>query len=118
MLNKKTAAGCKYNIDSFNLYIKSNQVELLVYDFSGCVVGFILTFDMVDWGFIEVVAVKPEFRRAGIGKKLINHVIAHKKPQWFVTETCYNKIDRGVKKFITECGFVPSHQRTEWVYIP
>lgn len=115
-LNKQVQSECKYNLESFELYIDSEHVNIHVYENNSIIIGFILTFDMVDWGFIEVVSVDPAHRRKGIASQLIKHVIQHPKPLWFVIESCYNLSDNGVDTLLKNTGFQPSSQRTEWVY--
>ena len=92
----------------FSKYIENGNIN--VFD-SGGVIGFVLFFDHITWGYIELLCVDPQNRLDGVGKKLIDSI---NNPNWGVVETCCHLSDMDSNLFVRKCGFVPSNQETVW----
>jgi len=75
--------------------------------------GFILFFDHVTWGYIELLCVSKYHRNKNVGKSLLNSV---NNKKWGVVELCCLVDDVETIKFTKKCGFIPSNQITEWYY--
>jgi ribosomal-protein-alanine N-acetyltransferase len=92
------------------------EYDCLVAEAAGRVVGFLVTrATAADEGEILNIAVEPAFRRSGIGRILMETLLADGPKTWFleVRESNYGAIN-----FYKTLGFLPSGRRENYYHEP
>ena len=79
---------------------------LTAVDETGAVAGYIGCHTVLDEGYIANVAVSPDFRRQGIGKKLVQALLAQSTDLSFVTLEVRVSNDPAIRLY-TGCGVQP-----------
>lgn len=70
----------------------TEKAELLVAHINNNLVGFLLAFDHITWGYVDILYVKPEYRKKGAAKVLIA-TLMERRSGWQVIELCYDSDD-------------------------
>lgn len=96
--------------DDFISYINNGIIN--VYD-DGVIKGFVLFFNHVTWGYIELICVNMKYRGCGIGELLVNSV---KNDNWNQVETCCFIDDDSTINVFKKYKFKRSNQITDWYY--
>jgi len=94
----------------FTKYVENGNINVYEDTLDG-VCGFVLFFDHITWGYIEMLCVSPKNRLSGIGRKLLNSVSNN---SWGVVEVCCHLFDEESNLFVKKCGFEKSNQETTW----
>ncbi len=108
-INIKLMNSVKNTEYDFIKYVENGNIN--VYEDKNEICGFVLFFDHITWGYIELLCVDPKNRLSGIGEKLINSVNDDK---WGVVEVCCHLSDEESNLFVKKCGFDLSNQETTW----
>ena len=90
---------------------------LTAVDETGAVAGYIGCHTVLDEGYIANVAVSPDFRRQGIGKKLVQALLAQSTDLSFVTLEVRVSNDPAIRLY-TGCGFQPVGTRKKFYSHP
>lgn len=90
---------------------------LTAVDETGTVAGYIGCHTVLDEGYIANVAVSPDFRRQGIGKKLVQALLAQSTDLSFVTLEVRVSNDPAIRLY-TGCGFQPAGTRKKFYSHP
>lgn len=90
---------------------------LTAVDETGTVAGYIGCQTVLDEGYIANVAVSPDFRRQGIGKKLVQALLAQSTDLSFVTLEVRVSNDPAIQLY-TGCGFQPAGTRKKFYSHP
>lgn len=90
---------------------------LTAVDETGTVAGYIGCHTVLDEGYIANVAVSPDFRRQGIGKKLVQALLAQSPDLSFVTLEVRVSNDPAIQLY-TGCGFQPVGTRKNFYSHP
>lgn len=90
---------------------------LTAVDETGTVAGYIGCHTVLDEGYIANVAVSPDFRRQGIGKKLVQALLAQSTDLSFVTLEVRVSNDPAIQLY-TGCGFQPAGTRKKFYSHP
>ena len=106
-------AGLKYRVTDWPLYVTAPQALLLIAHVRGNPAGFILGYDLVNWGLIDVLAVTPEWRRAGVGTALVNAFEQHGRGRWVASELATDPEDEDLRRFLHDRGYTVAGT-TDW----
>ena len=90
---------------------------LTAVDESGTVAGYIGCHTVLDEGYIANVAVAPAFRRRGIGRRLVQALLARSADLTFVTLEVRASNAPAIALY-TACGFVPVGTRRRFYSHP
>lgn len=90
---------------------------LTAIDQTGRVVGYIGSHTVLDEGYIANVAVSPDIRRQGIGKKLVYALLAQSTDLSFVTLEVRVSNEPAIRLY-TDCGFQPVGTRKKFYSHP
>ena len=90
---------------------------LTAVDETGTVAGYIGCHTVLDEGYIANVAVSPDFRRKGIGKQLVNTLLAQLQDLAFVTLEVRVSNEPAIALY-RGCGFVPVGTRKKFYSHP
>ena len=90
---------------------------LTAVDETGTVAGYIGCHTVLDEGYIANVAVSPAFRRQGIGRMLVQELLARSKSLAFVTLEVRTSNEPAIALY-TGCGFVPVGTRKKFYSHP
>jgi len=103
----------KYDESDFTDYVKDGRSMLLVYDDGREIVGFLLAYDLVNWCYIDVLIIRPDRVRKGIGSALVRY-LSMMNDGWDCIEVCYY-VDQRIEGFFTGLGFDTNDAVTRWV---
>ncbi|VVB75731.1 Acetyltransferase (GNAT) family protein [Candidatus Tiddalikarchaeum anstoanum] len=104
-----------HKIKDFYDYLKNKQSILLVYKIEGEVAGFTLLYDMISWGYLDIICINKKYRNKGIASKLIEHALDIRHEAWESLEACYFEGDNGVESFFKKNNFTLNKKPTIWV---
>lgn len=90
---------------------------LTAVDETGAVAGYIGCHTVLDEGYIANVAVSPDFRRLGIGRKLVQALLEQSADLSFVTLEVRVSNDPAIQLY-TGCGFQPAGTRKNFYSHP
>lgn len=90
---------------------------LTAVDETNIVAGYIGCHTVLDEGYIANVAVSPDFRRRGIGKQLVETLLAQLEELAFVTLEVRASNEPAIALY-TGCGFVPVGTRKKFYSHP
>lgn len=106
-----TEAGLKEELDN------TCARFLTAIDETGTVAGYIGCHTVLDEGYIANVAVSPDFRRQGIGKKLVQTLLEQSTDLSFVTLEVRVSNEPAIRLY-TDCGFQPVGTRKKFYTHP
>jgi ribosomal protein S18 acetylase RimI-like enzyme len=69
------------------------------------ILGFCLAYDLVTWGFVDILCVRPEARKMGIGSELLHWIEDLYDHRWGAIELCYNGYDPQLHQFVRKHGY-------------
>lgn len=108
---------CKYTARDFYLHMKEGLIYVYENENNDSkiknIIGFVLYYDHITWGYIEIICVDEKYRNKGIGNDLLNSVTNIK---WSNVELCCHLTDVDMIEYFEKRGFVCSNQKTEWLY--
>lgn len=80
-----------YCIDDLTVLMAApDRCIIAVAEAAGAVIGFAVAYDMILWGYIDIVAVSPFHRKAGVGRSLLAFVAAQ-RTSWLSIAACHHE---------------------------
>jgi ribosomal protein S18 acetylase RimI-like enzyme len=104
--NSAVVLGLTYESSDWRLYLGAPHVSLLVAEDCGLIQGFLLGYDLVNWGYVETLVVDNETRRQGIGSSLLEAFERVGLGRWVAVELCLDPNDRNLADWVSRQGFV------------
>jgi ribosomal protein S18 acetylase RimI-like enzyme len=93
--------GVKYSESDFVAYCEKSHVIFLVAEAKERIVGYLLAFDHVSWGYLDVLCIHPEYRDKSVGSQLIAFLeFLGGLRGWDLVELCRDEADTRIGKFV------------------
>jgi ribosomal protein S18 acetylase RimI-like enzyme len=111
----KTTAGLAYEESDWRLYVGRPHVRLIVAEgrLDRGVVGMLLGYDLVNWGYCDVLVVSEKARKLGIGSRLLAAFECSGEDHWVASELAVDQEDEGLRAFVKKHGYAEAGT-TEW----
>ena len=107
-------AGLTYEVSDWPLYVGVAHVHLLIAETKeGEVVGFLLGYDLVNWGYIDILVVRHSARGKGAGAALIASFEKRAEGRWVASELAVDPEDVELWVFLKGRGYTKAGT-TEW----
>lgn len=100
-----------YDEEDFRRIIEAPHVRAVVAEAQGRAVGVALAFDMVIWGYIDLLVVHKDWRIHGLGKKLVEEIPTD---GWWALELCHLAELEGLGKMAERIGFQACGKSWTW----
>lgn len=109
---EKESNGSPWSPLSFEKEIDHEPTEFLVATKGGDVVGYAGAWIIADECHVTTIAVAPEYRRQGLGKKMMDEILARSKDRGVLCATLEVRADNEAAiKMYEKLGFVISGKR-------
>ena len=103
-----------YELDDFYDYLKDPRVIILVSKEEKNLAGFIISYDLLDWAYMDVVCVAKNFRGKNIGGRLIDELFKI-NPKLESIEACYYSDDVIMENFFKKNKIEFNRKPMIWV---
>jgi len=109
----KTTAGLAYEEGDWKLYVQWPHVQLFVAEQFDSLVGVLLGYDLVNWGYCDVLVVSEKARSLGVGTNLLLAFERSCEGRWVASELAVDREDEGLREFVKKRGYAEAGM-TEW----
>ncbi len=111
-----------YEEEDFAAYIGVPHCKLLIAEawapeLRGTILGFALAYDMVTWGYLDILCVRPEHRGHNIGSHLLSCLETGYADRWGELEVCYYEDDDIIEGYLKRRGYI-DHEDVVWCVKP
>jgi ribosomal protein S18 acetylase RimI-like enzyme len=101
----------QYKLEDFELAVRRNaQCQVIVAIQEYHLVGFLLAYDMLTWGYADLICVKGTLRGKGIAQQLVEFLEVQAPKHWQYLEFCYDPNDKSVSRLVEKAGFLPNFE--------
>lgn len=104
-----------YDASDWLAYAGVPHVKLLVAEFAGRIVGMCLGYDLVRWGYLDVLVVDPRCRSRKVGSGLYDAFMAVGRGRWSTAEASVDPREVTLKNFIRKRRGIKSGGTAEWL---
>lgn len=95
----------EYGEEDLRAYIEAPHCLFLVAISGGEVVGLVIAYDLVTWGYCDEICVAHQSRGGGIGEALLQAVDRIGAGRWACLEVCYDRADPKTGQYLRGQGF-------------
>lgn len=91
-----------YSADDFRRIARAANAQLTVAEADGIPIGCVLVFDMVVWGYVDLVVVHADWRGRGVLQDMMAAIRTH---GWMAVELCHLTSEKRLGLMAQRLGF-------------